>query len=191
MLNTDKTKELVIDFRINKEPILPLTIKGKTIEQVDLYIYLGVTIDNQLNWDAQTLSVLSKLNKRLYFLRKLGTFHIDNTIMSLFYTAVMETILKFCIIGWGGNTTIKNRTLINRTINRAAKVSKAIFSDFDIILHMATFKKIKKIENSNHPLAYKIKRSARSGRPLFIKTRTERYKKSFLPYAITLLPYNR
>ena len=30
---------------------------------------------------------------------------------------------------------------INRTINRAAKVSKTIFSDFDIILHMATFKK--------------------------------------------------
>ena len=32
LLNTDKTKELVIDHRINKEPIEPLKIKGKAIE---------------------------------------------------------------------------------------------------------------------------------------------------------------
>ena len=102
LLNTDKTKELVIDHRINKEPIEPLKIKGKTIEQVELYIYLGITIDNQLNWDAHALSVLNKVNKRLYFLRKLGSFQIDFTIMSLFYTSVIESVLTFCIIGWGG-----------------------------------------------------------------------------------------
>ena len=191
LLNTDKTKELVIDHRINKEPIEPLKIKGKTIEQVELYIYLGITIDNQLNWDAHALSVLNKVNKRLYFLRKLGSFQIDFTIMSLFYTSVIESVLTFCIIGWGGNTTIKNRNLINRSIKRASKLSRTTFSDFDVLLFLSTSKKINKIENTDHPLAIKIKRSVRSGRPLFITTRTERYRKSFLPYAVTLLTYNR
>jgi len=76
-LNTDKTKELIIDFRINKDPIENLVIENKVIEQVDLYVYLGVSVDRQLNWNAQTSSVISKLNKRMYFLRKLGTFQID------------------------------------------------------------------------------------------------------------------
>ena len=191
LLNTDKTKELVIDFRTKKDPIMPIVIKGSTIEQVDLYVYLGVTIDNQLSWDAHALSVISKMNKRMYFLRKLGTFHIDYTIMSLFYTSVIESILTFCIIGWGGNVTIKNKTVINRSIKRASKLTRSTFSDFDILLFSSTSKKINKIENTDHPLASKIKRSVRSGRPLFITARTERYKKSFLPYAVTLLTYNR
>ena len=92
LLNTDKTKELVIDFRTKKDPIMPIVIKGCTIEQVDLYTYLGIIIDNQLNWDAHALSVLNKVNKRMYFLRKLGSFQIDFTIMSLFYTSVIESV---------------------------------------------------------------------------------------------------
>ena len=127
----------------------------------------------------------------MYFLRKLGAFHIDYTIMSLFYTSVIESILIFCIIGWGGNVTIKNKTVINRSIKRASKLTRSTFSDFDILLFSSTSKKINKIENTDHPLASKIKRSVRSGRPLFITARTERYKKSFLPYAVTLLTYNR
>ena len=127
----------------------------------------------------------------MYFLRKLGSFQIDFTIMSLFYTSVIESVLTFCIIGWGGNITIKNKTLINRSIKRAGKLSRTSFSDFDVLLFLSTSKKINKIENTDHPLASKIKRSVRSGRPLFITTRTERYRKSFLPYAVTLLTYNR
>ena len=111
--------------------------------------------------------------------------------MSLFYTSVIESILIFCIIGWGGNVTMKNKTVINRSIKRAGKLTRSTFSDFDILLLSSTSKKINKIENTDHPLASKIKRSVRSGRPLFITTRTERYKKSFLPYAVTLLTYNR
>ena len=111
--------------------------------------------------------------------------------MSLFYTSVIESVLTFCIIGWGGNITIKNRNLINRSIKRASKLSRTTFSDFEVLLFLSTSKKINKIENTDHPLASKIKRSVRSGRPLFITTRTERYRKSFLPYAVTLLTYNR
>ena len=190
-LNTDKTKELIIDFRINKDPIENLVIENKVIEQVDLYVYLGVSVDRQLNWNAQTSSVISKLNKRMYFLRKLGTFQIDYTIMSLFYCSVMESVLKFCIIGWGGNITMKNKVLFNRIISRASKVSKTTFSDFDTLFYISCHKKINKIENTDHPLAHQIIRSARSGRPRFLSCRTERYRKSFLPYSITLLNFRR
>ena len=191
LFNTDKTKELIIDFRTKKDPVLPLVINNQTIEQVEMYVYLGITIDNQLNWNNQSLSVLSKLNQRLYFLRKLSNFRVDNTILSLLYSSIMESVLKFCIIGWGGNITVKNKTQLDRVIKRAGKISHSNFSEFDILLYFATYSKINKIEGTNHPLAHKIKRSTRSGRPLYISSRTERYRKSFIPYGITLLPHLR
>ena len=45
------------------------------------------------------------------------------------------------------------------------------------------------IEKSDHPLRCKIKRSVRSNRPIFIKTRTQRFSKSFLPSAIKLIDF--
>ena len=37
---------MIIDFRIKKDTILPLTIKNETVEIVKTYKYMGVTIDN-------------------------------------------------------------------------------------------------------------------------------------------------
>ena len=47
------------------------------------------------------------------------------------------------------------------------------------------------IEKSDHPLRCKIQRSVRSNRPIFIKTRTQRLSKSFLPSAIKLIDFKR
>ena len=46
-LNVKKTKELVIDFRIKKNPLSPLVIKDQEIEQVQTYKYVGVIIDDK------------------------------------------------------------------------------------------------------------------------------------------------
>ncbi|KAJ7998237.1 hypothetical protein DPEC_G00220510 [Dallia pectoralis] len=44
---TSKTKELVVDFRCNKKPLTPITIQGN---EVEVYKYLGVPINNKLGW---------------------------------------------------------------------------------------------------------------------------------------------
>ena len=103
----------------------------------------------------------------------------------------MESVIKFCIIGWGGNITAKNKNQLDRTIKRAGKIANSNFPEFETLLFLSSFSKINKIENSNHPLAHKIKRSIRSGRPLYITSRTERYRKSFIPYGLTLMPHSR
>ena len=47
LLNVSKTKELIIDFRRKIDvPLAPIKIKGD-VEIVDLYKYLGVTVDNK------------------------------------------------------------------------------------------------------------------------------------------------
>ena len=67
---------MIIDFRIKKDTILPLTIKNETVEIVNTYKYLGVTIDNKLDWTSHVTNVHNKINQRLFFLRKLYCFNI-------------------------------------------------------------------------------------------------------------------
>ena len=151
--NTDKTKELIFDFRSQPTDIAPVVIDGSIIEQVHTYKYLGVIIDNKLKWDEQASAVSKKINKRMFFLRKLNSFHVDKTLLSLFYRSTIQSIISFCIIAWGGNISVLCKTKIDRCVKRAEKITCSSFDFVDDLITSLSLKKIKQIENSDHPLA--------------------------------------
>ena len=121
-LNVRKTKEMVIDFRKNQDPLDPIFINGEEVERVKTYKYLGVTIDNTLNWDCHTDLMIKKLNSRLYFLRKLNTFHVDNTLLTLFYKSIIQSVITFAMVCWGSNTLEKKNLKINQIIRKGRKI---------------------------------------------------------------------
>jgi len=57
LLNTTKTKELMVDFRRSKTPCQSLCIDVGEIETVQTYKYLGVVLDNKLEWSANVEAV--------------------------------------------------------------------------------------------------------------------------------------
>ena len=104
-LNVNKTKEMVIDFRKKDTDIMPLKINDQIIDQVCTYKHLGLTIDEKLHWSDHINNIKSKAKKRLYnFVRKLGQFKVDRTLITLFYKSVIVSVLSFCITYWGGNS---------------------------------------------------------------------------------------
>ena len=188
LLNVKKTKELIIDFRIKKDHLEPLSIKGEEVEIVNSYKYLGVTIDNKLDWHLHASLVHKKLNQRLFFLRKLYSFRIDNKIMSLFYHSIIESILLFCFCCWGGNCTGQDKDRFDFIIKKASKICGHAFDNSNVLYRNSCFKKITNILKDNtHPLASQIVRSSRSSRFIPPRTNRERYKRSFLPSSIRLL----
>ena len=183
-LNISKTRELVIDFRKVKEPIEPLRLKNQIVDQVPHYKYLGVTIDERLQWSEHVKTMKQKLSKRMYFLTKLRQFRIDRTLCTMFYRAVIESVIIFCIAAWGGNCLAVNKNEMNRVIRKAAK-STGDIGDFDELLEKSTFRKISAIiDDKSHPLYPSITISERSGRLISIRTKTERHRMSFLPTGI-------
>ena len=95
-LNANKTKEMVIGFRKKGTDIMSLKINDPMIDQVYTYKYLGVTIDEKLHWSDHINNNKSKANKQLYFVRKLGQFKVDRTLITLFYKSVIVSVLSFC-----------------------------------------------------------------------------------------------
>ena len=115
-LNPKKTKEMHIDFRKNSPTPVPLTIKDDTVEIVTSYRYLGVTLDSQLKWTENTISVQKKAAQRLYFLRKLKSFRVEKTILELFYKSIVQSTITYCLSCTIGNLSAENKKLINKMI---------------------------------------------------------------------------
>ena len=95
---------------------MPLKINDQIIDQVCTYKYLGITIDEKLHWSDHINNIKSKANKRLYFVRKLGQFKVDRTLIALFYKSVIESVLSFCITCWGGNSSKEDLRKVDRII---------------------------------------------------------------------------
>lgn len=54
MLNTSKTKELILDFRKQKADPPPLFINGDSVERVNTFKFLRTIISADLTWTANT-----------------------------------------------------------------------------------------------------------------------------------------
>ncbi len=92
-LNVLKTKDMIIDFRKNVPMHTVTYIKGQTVESVQSYKYLGTIIDSKLRFEANCEAVCRKGHQRLFFIRKSCKFHIDKTLLIMFYHAYIESVL--------------------------------------------------------------------------------------------------
>ncbi|KAI3368409.1 hypothetical protein L3Q82_008094 [Scortum barcoo] len=109
-LNTSKTKELVIDFgRSRPRPRPPVLLEGAEVEAVDSYRYLGLWLDNKLDWTTHTSHLYGKTQSRMYFLRRLRSFNICSKLLQMFYQSVVASVLFYTVVCWGGSIS-KKRT---------------------------------------------------------------------------------
>ncbi|KAI3352179.1 hypothetical protein L3Q82_020991, partial [Scortum barcoo] len=90
-LNTSKTKELVIDFGRSRPRPRPVLLEGAEVEAVDSYRYLGLWIDNKLDWTTHTSHLYGKTQSRMYFLRRLRSFNICSKLLQMFYQSVVAS----------------------------------------------------------------------------------------------------
>ena len=105
ILNVFKTKEMIIDFRRQKSTPTPLVINNETVEIVHTYKYLGFTVDDKLNWHEHCNELIKKINKRMYFLRKLKSFRLNNEVLYTFYCSILGSVITFGISCWGSSIT--------------------------------------------------------------------------------------
>jgi hypothetical protein len=70
-LNVTKTKEMIVDYRKMRTEHTPILIDGAVVEQVESFKFLGVHINNKLEWSKNTKTVVKRTRQSLFPLRKL------------------------------------------------------------------------------------------------------------------------
>ena len=170
---------MCIDFRKYPPSQSDTVIHDNKVEVVDEYKYLGTTIDNKLKWDRHCSVTYKKCQQRLYCLRKLRSFNIDNTILSMFYKSCIQSVLN---VGLG---TLARKTRIN---------CSALFASNKPLSLLCT-KSIRKankiINDSTHILYNEYVLLPSSRRFRTITSKTNRKRDSFIPMSVRLLNSKR
>ncbi|MPV02351.1 DUF1891 domain-containing protein [Escherichia coli] len=183
-LNTDKTKELIVDMRKERRP-QPLFIQELEVKRVSSFKYLGVHFSEDLTWTLDTTQLVKKAQQRLYFLRRLRKFGMSPKILSNFYSCIIESILTSCITVWYGSTSTMDRKRLQRVVRTAEKIIKTPLPSLQSIYHRRVHRRAASIlKDPTHPQhgLFKLLPSGRRYRSA--KCRTTRLKNSFFPTAI-------
>lgn len=67
-----KIKEWILDIRMFRKPVTPVSVQGVYVGIVGDYKYLEAHMDNKLDWVKNSTVFYRK--SRLYFLRRLRSF---------------------------------------------------------------------------------------------------------------------
>ena len=188
-LNVKKTKEMVFDFKKQPCDFAPIRVNDEVVELVGHYKYLGTIIDCKLTFKDQTDAMSSKANQRLYFLRKLKYFQVDNTILRLFYQSVIQSVLTFSIIGIYGLLSKESSRKLEKIVKAASRVigHELCFKTVsELYSNMVQQKTAKILKDTTHPL-FSNYVFLRSGNRLRMpSSKNNRFRFSFIPNSISL-----
>ena len=206
-LNAKKCKELRICFLKETPQLSPLTIDGHKLETIRSHKVLGLIMQNNLKWDEQIHSIVTKASKRLYALRVLSRGGVPPADLIKVYTALIRSILEYCCEVWNHAIPYYLSEELEKVQKRAMRI---IFPghSYDEALQLANctrlsdrrnkicIKTLQKIVKSGGPLAEHVTESRACAQQHKIrnlnhlslyKCRTERFKNSFFPKTIVEL----
>ncbi|XP_051789625.1 uncharacterized protein LOC127529603 [Erpetoichthys calabaricus] len=193
-LNTSKTKELVVDFRRTRPLMDPVIIRGDCVQRVQTYKYLGVQLDDKLDWTDNTDSLCKRGQSRLYFLRRLASFNICNKMLQMFYQTVVVSALFYAVVCWRGSIKKRDTSRLDKLVRKAGSiVGMELDSLTSVAERQALSRLLSIMENPLHLLNSIIsrQRSSFSDRLLSPSCSTDRLKRSFLHHTMRLFNSTR
>lgn len=93
-----KTKDMIVDFWRFRPPAVKVCRVG--IEVVTKYKYLGLYLDNKLDWSLDTDKLYKKGKNHLFLLRKLRSLDISSKLLQEFCQPVVTSVLFYAT--WRG-----------------------------------------------------------------------------------------
>ena len=188
-LNTSKTKEMVMDFRRSPPPLVPVVIEGQKVETVFTHKHLGVHLDNKLDWSKNSYEVYKKGQSRFFFFRGLKSFHVCNRLLQIFYQSVMASVLFYAVACWGGSIRKRDAGRVDRLVRKAGSVVGMELQTLTSTAEQRTLNRLDRVmDNEKHPLHATLinQLSVFSQRFRAVSCRTDRLRRSFVPWAIHL-----
>ena len=99
-LHVKKTKAMA--FHMPQKKIIQPNIQiiGSNIECVENVVFLGITINNKLNWNSHINKVTNKISKTVGILNKLRSFLPSGVLQTIYNTLILPH-MTYGILAWG------------------------------------------------------------------------------------------
>jgi hypothetical protein len=132
-INTDKTKEMLINFSKKPFPINSITMNENEIERVRKSKLLGIIINDTLTWGDHIDYICGKAAKRLYFLRLLKRANIPPMDIIHVYYSTIRSLLEYACEVWHPGITKQQSEKLELIQKRALKIAFPNLSYNDIL----------------------------------------------------------
>ena len=102
-LNVQKTKFMIFHYRqrvLTENDIPCLMINNTLIERVTEFNFLGLTVNEYMNWNSHTQKIANKISRTLGVMNRLKRY-LPISAMQLMYDSLILSHLQFGITSWG------------------------------------------------------------------------------------------
>jgi hypothetical protein len=122
-LNVDKTKEMVISF--SKSPVAcpQITMSDSSIERVDSFKLLGITLNSKLTWHNHIENIHKRASQRIYFLTLLKRAGVSPADIIHVYCSMIRSLLEYACVIWHPGTTNQQSATLESIQKRALKIA--------------------------------------------------------------------
>ncbi|KAM9459181.1 uncharacterized protein ACWYII_010881 isoform 2-T2 [Salvelinus alpinus] len=173
---------MIVDYRKRRTEHAPILIDGAVVEQVESFKFIGVHINNKLEWSKHTKTVMKRARHSLFPLRKLKRFCLGPEIFKRFYSCNIKSILTGCITAWYSNCSASDRKALQRVVRTAQYITGAKLPAIqDLSTRRCQRKALKIVTDPNHPSHRLFSLLPHGKRYRSAKSRTKRLLNSFYP----------
>ena len=110
ILNVDKTKELIVNFRKCKNVKDSMIINGNYVENAIIHKFLSLTVMNTLSWTQKADK--KKWKTKVVLLRVLRSCNVNiNVMINFYHTAIESTWTTNIIVRFSAQIRGKSRKL--------------------------------------------------------------------------------
>ena len=92
------------------------------MERVSEGKYLGVIVDERLDFKQNSECFCKRCQPRIYCLQKLRDIGILQEILENYYRSCVESLLTFSFICWFGSLTVHDKNVLNGVVRVCSKV---------------------------------------------------------------------
>ena len=178
------------DFRKNTVNVIPIQLNDDIVQVSNSFKYLGLTIDDKLNFKDHIDNQIKKVQKRLYCIRSMRKLNVNADIITMFYNSTVTPVLMYASLAFYSLISNQLRSEMDRPRRICQKVlkrnEKSILctSNNDTYRSQINSSVPKILKDPTHPLNYYFQLLPSGRRYRVPKIRTTRFKNSFVVQAI-------
>ena len=133
---------------------------------------------------------MKKTQEQLFFLRRLRSFRVSQSLLVKFYRAVIESVLTLSFTVWYGYATVDDWKRLHRIVVTASKIIGSSLPLLDDLYQSRVLKKSFEIIHDEHHSAHNLFQLTRSAdRYRSIKSGSNRTLNTFYPTAIRTIKW--
>ena len=154
-LNPNKTVAMSFLHKKPKGKLVSINLESTTIRFVKETKFLGIWLDENLNWSAHTSKLITRLKRNTYLLSNHCNF-LDTFTLKLIYHAQIQSHLNYGLILWGNMATCDALNKIQTLQNKCMKMLQSGRSPLQTYKDLKLLDLSQLIDLENNKLAYKI-----------------------------------